>query len=176
MKRILLTIVAVMMVTLMVKAQESLAGRVYYCGNLMQKVMDKELQDVKKDVSKLEKEAQDEEEKKELKSIDAITDAIDAKMTIKFISDKTAELSMDMQFDEQKAKEGGASWLMRKFVKMKIGKGRSEKGQTTYTVNGRTVTITGLKKKEKRVCELSDDGKKLSMVADNKKVVLTRIK
>lgn len=164
------------MATLMVKAQESLVGRVYYCGNLMQKVMDKELQDVKNEVSKLEKEAKDEEEKKELKSIDAITDAIDAKMTIKFISDKTVEVSMDMRFDEQKAKERGASWLMRKFAKMKFGKGMSESGQTTYTVNGHTVTIIGLKKKDKKVYELSDDGKKLSRIADNKKIVLTRIK
>lgn len=35
MKKLLLMIVVVMMATVGVKGQESLAGRVYYCGNMM---------------------------------------------------------------------------------------------------------------------------------------------
>ena len=88
MKKLLLMIVVVMMATVGVKGQESLAGRVYYCGNMMMK----EMGDLKKDAKQLEKEAETEEEKKEAKGLTAITNAVVSKMTIKFISDKTVEL------------------------------------------------------------------------------------
>ena len=45
--------------TVGVKGQESLAGRVYYCGNIMMK----EMGDLKKDAKQLEKEAESKEEK-----------------------------------------------------------------------------------------------------------------
>lgn len=165
-------IVVVMMTTVGVKGQESLAGRVYYCGNLMKK----ELGDLKKDAKELEKEAETEEEKEQVKGLTAITNAIVSKMTIKFISDKTVELSAEIHFDEQKAKEGGASWLMRKMVKMKIGKGMNEKGQTTYTINGRNVTIISLNKKNKMNFVLSEDGKRLTRTDKDKTYVLERIR
>ena len=116
--------VVVMMATVGVKGQESLAGRVYYCGNIMKK----ELGDLKKDAKELEKEAETKEEKEEVKGLTAITNAIVSKMTIKFISDKTVDINAEGHFDEQKAKEGGASWLLRKMVKLKIGKGINKKG------------------------------------------------
>lgn len=172
MKKLLLMIVVVMMTTVGVKGQESLAGRVYYCGNLMKK----ELGDLKKDAKQLEKEAESEKEKEEVKGLTAVTDAIVSKMTIKFINEKTAEMSMEAKFDEQKAKEGGASWLLRKMVKLKIGKGMNEKGQTTYTVNGRNVTIISLNKKNKMNFVLSEDGKKLNRTDKDKVYVLDRIK
>ena len=172
MKKLLLMIVVVMMTTVVVKGQESLAGRVYHCGNLMKK----ELGDLKKDAKQLEKEAESEKEKEEVKGLTAITDAIVSKMTIKFINDKTAEMSMEAKFDEQKAKEGGASWLLRKMVKLKIGKGMNEKGQITYTVNGRNVTIIGLNKKNKMNFVLSEDGKKLTRTDKEKTFVLDCIK
>ena len=53
-------IVVVMMTTVVVKGQESLAGRVYYCGNMMKK----ELGDLKKDAKQLEKEAESRRRKK----------------------------------------------------------------------------------------------------------------
>ena len=77
---------------------------------------------------------------------------------------------------EQKAKEGGASWLMRKMVKLKIGKGINKKGQSTYSVNGRNVTILSLNKKDKMHFELSEDGKKLTRTDKDKVYVLDRIK
>ena len=172
MKKLLLMIVVVMMTAVGVKGQESLAERVYYCGNLMKK----ELGDLKKDAKELEKEAESEKEKEEVKGLTAVTDAIVSKMTIKFINDKTAEMSMEAKFDEQKAKEGGASWLLRKMVKLKIGKGMNEKGQITYTVNGRNVTIIGLNKKNKMNFVLSEDGKKLTRTDEEKTFVLDRIK
>ena len=172
MKKLLLMIVVVMMTTVVVKGQESLAGRVYYCGNMMKK----ELGDLKKDAKQLEKEAETKEEKEEAKGLTAITNAIVSKMTIKFISDKTVELNAEAKFDEQKAKEGGASWLMRKMVKMKIGKGINKKKQFTYTVNGRTATFVSLDKKDKMHFELSEDGKKLTRTDKDKVYVLDRIK
>ena len=60
MKKLLLMIVVVMMATVVVKGQESLAGRVYYCGNLMKK----ELGDLKKDAKQLEKEAESEKKRR----------------------------------------------------------------------------------------------------------------
>ena len=61
-----------MMATVGVKGQESLAGRVYYCGNIMMK----EMGDLKKDAKELEKEAETKEEKEEVKGLTAITNAI----------------------------------------------------------------------------------------------------
>ena len=97
-------------------------------------------------------------------------------MTIKFISDKTVDINAEGHFDEQKAKEGGASWLLRKMVKLKIGKGINKKGQSTYSVNGRNVTILSLNKKDKMHFELSEDGKKLTRTDKDKVYVLDRIK
>ena len=172
MKKLLLMIVVAMMATVGVKGQENLAGRVYYCGNIMMK----EMGDLKKDAKQLEKEAETEEEKEQVKGLTAITNAVVSKMTIKFISDKTVELSAEIHFDEQKAKEGGASWLMRKMVKMKIGKGLNEKRQSTYTVNGRTVIILSTNNKDKMHFELSEDGKRLTRTDKDKTYVLERIR
>ena len=155
-----------------ISAQESLAGRVYYCGNLIEA----EMKDMKKEVAQANKEAKTDEEKEEVKGIDALINAIVSKMTVKFIDDKTLEISSEAKFDEEKAKKGGASWLMRKMVKMKIGKGKSMKGQSNYTRNGRTITVTNSKKKEQRNFELSEDGKKLTFATKKKTFVLNRIK
>lgn len=156
-------------------AQQSLAGRVYQCAN----VLEKEIEETKKDVSK---EAKTDEEKEEVKSIDALMDAIVSKITLTFIDSKTVELCTEIKFDEEKAKRKGVSWIMRKLVKMKIGKGRSEKGQVAYTVEGRRVTLKNKsnKKNSDQTCELSEDGKSLYLFLksdkENRKVVLKRIK
>lgn len=57
------------LLSMSIYAQENLAGRVYYCGNLMEK----ELNDVKKESANAAKEAKSQEEKDEAKSVDAIT-------------------------------------------------------------------------------------------------------
>ena len=173
MKRFLMMAFVALMIAASIEAQTSLAGRVYYNGNLMEK----ELSEVKKEAKGLEKEAKTAEEKEEVKGVQAILNAVVAKMTVKFIDDKTVELSIDSKFDEEKAKQGGASWLMRKMVKMKMGKGKSEKGQTTYTVNGRKVIINSVKKKGKtKTYELSEDGKTLTFTDKDRSMTLKRIK
>ena len=83
-----------------ISAQESLAGRVYYCGNLIEA----EMKDMKKEVAQANKEAKTDEEKEEVKGIDALINAIVSKMTVKFIDDKTLEISSEAKFDEEKAK------------------------------------------------------------------------
>ena len=109
-------------------------------------------------------------------------DAIVSKITLTFIDSKTVELCTEIKFDEEKAKRKGVSWIMRKLVKMKIGKGRSEKGQVAYTVEGRRVTLKNKsnKKNSDQTCELSEDGKSLFLFLksdkENRKVVLKRIK
>jgi len=161
------------LLSMSIYAQENLAGRVYYCGNLMEK----ELNDVKKESANAAKEAKSQEEKDEAKSVDAITDAIVSKMTVKFIDDKTMELDLSVKFDEGKAKKNGASWMMRKLVKMKMGKGQSQHGQTSYTVNGRRITAKSLSKKNKtQSFELSQEGMTMTWIRENTKTVLKRIK
>lgn len=79
--------------------------------------------------------------------------------------------------NNKKQKEmGGASWVMRKMVKVKFGKGRSDKMLTTYTVNGRNIVVKG--RKENRIYTLSEDGQSLSYVMEKKKrtVILKRVK
>ena len=80
--------------------------------------------------------------------------------------------------NKKQKEKGGASWVMRKMVKMKFGKGRSDKMLTTYTVNGRNIVVKG--RKENRIYTLSEDGQSLSYVMEKKKgtrmVVLKRVK
>ena len=101
-------------------AQESLAGRVYHNGNLVAK----ELKEMKKEADEIGKEAEDEEEKSEVKGLSAVMDAIVSKMTVTFVDDQLLEMSVEMRFDEQKAKDGGASWALRKLIRSRIGKDR----------------------------------------------------
>lgn len=80
--------------------------------------------------------------------------------------------------NKKQKEKGGASWVMRKMVKMKFGKGRSDKMLTTYTVNGRNIVAKG--RKGNRIYTLSEDGQSLSYVMEKKKgartVVLKRVK
>ena len=78
--------------------------------------------------------------------------------------------------NKKQKEKGGASWVMRKMVKVKFGKGRSDKMLTTYTVNGRNIVVKG--RKENRIYTLSEDGQSLSYVMEKKKrtVILKRVK
>lgn len=118
----MMLVAAFMMATMSANAQQNLAGRVYHCANMVEK----ELGQLKKEAADISKEAETEEEKNQVKGIDAIMNAIVSTMTVKFVDGKTLELSAEAKFDEEKAKKGGASWVMRKMVKMKFGKGRSD--------------------------------------------------
>lgn len=70
--------------------------------------------------------------------------------------------------NKKQKEKGGASWVMRKMVKMKM--------LTTYTVNGRNIVAKG--RKENRIYTLSKDGQSLSYVMEKKKrtVILKRVK
>ncbi len=170
----MMLVAAFVMATMSANAQQNLTGRVYHCANLVEK----ELGQLKKEATDISKEAETEEEKNQVKGIDAIMNAIVSTMTVKFVDGKTLEISAEAKFDEEKAKKGGASWVMRKMVKMKFGKGRSDKMLTTYTVNGRNIVVKG--RKENRIYTLSEDGQSLSYVMEKKKgartVVLKRVK
>lgn len=172
-KNLIMVFVVFIMATLCANAQQNLSGRVYHCANLVEK----ELGQMKKEAATIAKEAETEEEKKEVKGIDALMNAIVSTMTVRFIDGRTVEISAEAKFDEEKAKKGGASWMMRKIVRMKFGKGRSDKMQTTYTVNGRNIIVKG--RKGNRIYVLSEDGKALSYVMERKKekrtVILKRI-
>ena len=173
MRKILLLVIATLMVTVNIYAQGSLTGRVYHCGNMMAG----ELNQVKKEVKDISKEAKTNEEKEEVKGMEAIINAIVSTMTLTFIDDKTVEVNSVVKFDEQKAKAGGASWLIRKLVKAKLGKkGVDETKQLPYTINGHTIKVVNAKKKKENIFELSEDGKSMTYVVDKKKVVLKRTK
>ena len=172
MKR-LFTILLLAFMVLSSFAQEPLAGRVYHNGNLIAR----ELKEVKKDVDELGKEAENEEEKSEVKGLSAIMDAIVSKMTVTFIDDQSLELSFEMRFDEQKAKDGGASWAIRKLIRSRIGKDRFNKGQVPYTVDGRIITAGNPNKKDTSiVLELSEDGQSLTCRQKQKVYILRRTK
>ena len=94
---------------------------------------------------------------------------------MKFVDDKTVDMSTTITFDEKKAKENGAPWLYRKMAKMKLKQGQSA-GKTTYTANGRKLTIISVKEKKPMSFELSEDGKTLTYLNQGAKYILKRIK
>ena len=183
MKKLILTL-CVALFSMGAYAQVNLAGRVYHCANLVEK----EMLETKKEVANVDTKGMSEEEKKEVesekKAVDALMKAISSTMTLKFIDSKTVEVSVVMKFDEAKAKQEGASWMLRKLAKMKLGKGTSKKGTSAYTVNGRKVLVTSTEKKKENktmTFELSEDGKSMDYITTNKKgekskVVLKRTK
>ena len=100
----MMLVAAFMMATMSANAQQNLAGRVYHCANLVEK----ELGQLKNEAADISKEAETEEEKNQVKGIDAIMNAIVSTMTVKFVDGKTLEISAEAKFDVEKAKKGGA--------------------------------------------------------------------
>ena len=141
-------------------AQSPQPGSVYHIANLFAN-----------DLKEIEKEAK----KEKMSGVEAVTAAITAKMTVKFVDDKTVDMSTTISFDEKKAKENGAPWLYRKMAKMKLKQGQSA-GKTTYTANGRKLTIISVKEKKPMSFELSEDGKTLTYLNQGLKYILKRIK
>ena len=88
MKRLLLILTTALMAAVKIGAQSPLPGSVYYNANLFAQ-----------DMKEIEKEAK----KEKMDGAAAIMAAITAKMTVKFIDDKTVDMSTIISFDEKKA-------------------------------------------------------------------------
>lgn len=160
MKRLLLILTTALIAAVKIGAQSPQPGSVYHIANLFAQ-----------DMKEIEKEAK----KEKMDGAAAIMAAITAKMTVKFVDDKTVDMSTTITFDEKKAKENGAPWLYRKMAKMKLKQGQSA-GKTTYTANGRKLTIISVKEKKPMSFELSEDGKTLTYLNQGAKYILKRIK
>ena len=87
MKRLLLILTTALMAAVKIGAQSPLPGSVYYNANLFAQ-----------DMKEIEKEAK----KEKMDGAAAIMAAITAKMTVKFIDDKTVDMSTIISFDEKK--------------------------------------------------------------------------
>lgn len=160
MKKIILALSIAFAAVVNVCGQNDLAGRVYHCDNLFAAGI---------------KEVKAQTDKEEMSNIQAITSAITAKRTVKFIDGKTAHVTTVLKFDEDKAKTNGASWFYRKMAKMRFKNGQSS-GNTSYTVNGNKLTIISVKSKKPINYELSQDGQTLVETSSNPQAILKRIK
>ena len=160
MKKIILALAIAFTGVVNVCGQNQLVGRVYHCDNLLAAGI---------------KEVKAQADKKEMSGIQAITSAITAKRTVKFVDDKTAHVTTIVKFDEDKAKANGASWFYRKMAKMRINTGQSS-GNTSYTVDGNKLTIVSVKSKKPITYELSKDGQMLTEISSNPQAILKRIK
>ena len=160
MKKLLLILTTALMTAVNIYAQGTQPGSVYHTANLFAE-----------DFKNIEQEAK--KEKKD--GAQAILSAITAKMTVKFIDDKTVDMTTTITFDEKKAKENGAPWLYRKMAKMRLKQGQSA-GKTSYTANGRKLTIISVKEKKPMNFELSEDAKTLTYLSEGKRYNLKRIK
>lgn len=175
-----------------VQAQTNLSGRVYYSDN----IMEKEIQEMTKDLDKDLKEAKVEaikkgEEKKgrklteaelaelekELEKARKLTQALKTGMktaiTVTFKDEKNIVVDVDMKIEDSVLKAAGVSWAKRKLIKMGTKLAPSQKG--TYTVKGNQVIVVD--GAERDTMRLSDDGKFLYGKMDEKtKFRLTRTK
>ena len=160
MKKIILTMAIAFAAVVNVCGQSELIGRVYHCDNMFAAGI---------------KEVKAQADKNEMSNIQAITSAITAKRTVKFIDGKTAHVTTVLKFDEDKAKANGASWFYRKMAKMKFKTGQSS-GNTSYTIKGNKLTIISVKSKKPINYELSQDGKTLTEISGSPQAILKRIK
>ena len=160
MKKIIFALAIAFTAVVKVCGQSELAGRVYHCDNLFATGI---------------KELKAQADKKEMSNIQAITSAITAKRTVKFIDGKTAHVTTILKYDEDKAKANGASWFYRKMAKMKFKTGQSS-GNTSYTINGNKLTIISVKSKKPINYELSQDGQTLTEISGSPQAILKRIK
>ena len=174
MKKILLASLFAFTMCLQMNAQVSLSGRVYHCANMMKEELQQAKKDFNKDVQN-EKDATAEEKKEVDKAVQAMMDAIISTMTVKFLNDKELELSIVIEYDDDKAKAGGAPWVMRKLLKFKM-RGKSFTKKAPYTFDGKTVKVTNPKSKKVMAFQLTPDGKALLYAKEKKTVRLSRTK
>ena len=90
MKKLLLIAAIALLAVVKTGAQTPQSGSVYHIENMFAQNM-----------KEIEKEAK----KEKMSGVEAVTAAITAKMTVKFIDNQTAQMSTTIKFDEQSAKE-----------------------------------------------------------------------
>lgn len=181
-----------MMIPAYVQAQTSLAGRVYHSGNIMEKEVQEMTKDLDKELNKAKAEAikKGEEKKgrkltdnelaeleKELEKAQKLAQALKKGMktivTVTFKDEKNLVMDVDMKIDDSILKAAGVSWAKRKLIKLGTKLAPSQKG--TYVVMGNQVIVTD--GAECDTMRLSDDGKFLYGKMDEKtKFKLTRTK
>ena len=161
------------------RAQESLAGRVYYNKNIMEKFIndalaeediDAKLQTLRdsayiaaeqKKGSKLtaeDKAKVDAEVDKSMKMVEAVKKGMTTAITVEFKSETQMVLKADMKIDDDLMKAAGIPWAKRKLMKAAMAIMPAQKAN--YVREGNLIISTD--GKEKDTLTLSNDGKTLS--------------
>lgn len=175
-------------------AQESLAGRVYYNANIMQKMLDEAMSkegleqklthardsmliEARKkkgsDLTADEKAKVEEEFQKAQRMMQALKKGMSTAITVEFKSDKEMVMKVDMKMDDDVMKAAGIPWAKRKLMKAAMAVMPSQKAQ--YERHGNLVIC--IDDKERDTLTLSADGKRLSGKMDEKTpFTLTRTK
>lgn len=159
------------------QAQTSLVGRVYHHPNILtdelNKLTTEANKDMKKDVDKAIKKAEEKkgrkltaEELAELnkeveeaqKMLKALKEGMKTAVTITFKDEKTMVMKADMKIDDEVMKKAGIPWAKRKMMKVAMAVAPSEKA--SYERKGNLIIVKD--DKEVDTLRLSDDGKYLS--------------
>ena len=159
------------------QAQTSLVGRVYHHPNILTDELNKLTadanKDMKKDVDKAIKKAEEQkgrkltaEELAELnkkveeaqKMMKALKDGMKTAVTITFKDEKTMVMKADMKIDDEVMKKAGIPWAKRKMMKVAMAVAPSEKA--SYERKGNLIIVKD--DNEVDTLRLSDDGKYLS--------------
>ncbi len=159
------------------QAQTSLVGRVYHHPNILtdelNKLTTEANKDMKKDVDKAIKKAEEQkgrkltaEELAELnkeveeaqKMMKALKEGMKTAVTITFKDEKTMVMKADMKIDDEVMKKAGIPWAKRKMMKVAMAVAPSEKA--SYERKGNLIIVKD--DKEVDTLRLSDDGKYLS--------------
>lgn len=159
------------------QAQTSLVGRVYHHPNILtdelNKLTTEANKDMKKDVDKAIKKAEEKKGRKltteELaeinkeveeaqKMLKALKEGMKTAVTITFKDEKTMVMKADMKIDDEVMKKAGIPWAKRKMMKVAMAVAPSEKA--SYERKGNLIIVKD--DKEVDTLRLSDDGKYLS--------------
>ena len=159
------------------QAQTSLVGRVYHHPNILtdelNKLTTEANKDMKKDVDKAIKKAEEKkgrkltaEELAELnkeveeaqKMLKALKEGMKTAVTITFKDEKTMVMKADMKIDDEVMKKAGIPWAKRKMMKVAMAVAPSEKA--SYERKGNLIIVKD--DKEVDTLRLSDDCKYLS--------------
>lgn len=159
------------------QAQTSLVGRVYHHPNILtdelNKLTTEANKDMKKDVDKAIKKAEEQkgrkltaEELAELnkkveeaqKMMKALKEGMKTAVTITFKDEKTMVMKADMKIDDEVMKKAGIPWAKRKMMKVAMAVAPSEKA--SYERKGNLIIVKD--DNEVDTLRLSDDGKYLS--------------
>lgn len=159
------------------QAQTSLVGRVYHHPNILtdelNKLTTEANKDMKKDVDKAIKKAEEQkgrkltaEELAELnkkveeaqKMVMALKVGMKTAVTITFKDEKTMVMKADMKIDDEVMKKAGIPWAKRKMMKVAMAVAPSEKA--SYERKGNLIIVKD--DNEVDTLRLSDDGKYLS--------------